>query len=867
MGIYLRRCVSDFCGVYNLSKITAVSIVLGVVVVIMDYYNIPTQILSEVPTQILWLIFAAGIMLIFIWLSAWHCFDLIRIIAVNPLDIFVYGVVVSFIVYIPGRTLILGASSYISCASVLAFAMLVFLFWRCICRNKMRIESERKCSNLVDLKDLYDNKFTRIPEMPILIQENDVDYDLFERSEIINRLYRSIVHCQPDMSYVISLEGAWGCGKTTIINNVKRLIEINSQIQGDIIVIDDFDPWLFGSQESLLTAMYDSLIQHVGLGYSNSRNSLAVKSIVQVVSEKYTAGGILYNLLCRNHNCDEIVMLKRRISSYLLTSNKRVVFFIDNLDRANDENIVFLFKLISLVFDLPGVVYVLSFERERINAILKETREIDQRFTEKIIQQEIVVPTIGEEKSKEVYSMCVSNLLEAYGLGWKEFKVLEPVVDYIIAQTRNVRMFKRILNSVFSTVFCYETILNKKDLLAIEAIRFFDSELYVQIYQNSRFFISHEKTVHDAFKIGVNKSKFNSEGKEFFNRLFEQHSNSKEILRIIFPYVDRYLQESALEYDAYVSDSEASEISRQTRICSGKYFDLYFSYTSNAYIRIREVLNNFVRKVNDINSVLEGIQVIKEALQSLEFNEQREWVEQLQCNILNIPSEKSYYIAAAMYEILYELNDDKQFFALTPQARMEYIISEFLTLCTDDEFYCFQSNIQDDYKKLKVIKGIIYWMSNATNNRDVVKTRAELLRQQLEEMCERILRDKINIYSGEYYHAENAWTLYHYLKEQEKESRFSEYIMSSISDDTVYRILWDIVSVSIGDNYRYSINEENMRAYFGNSANLETLLNRTPPRTEDEKFVKKVCDYYIEGEKDTWGRASVFTSCSQKLQL
>ena len=186
--------------------------------------------------------------------------------------------------------------------------------------------------------------------MPILVRENDVDYDLFDRSEIVNRLYRSIVHCRPEASYVISLEGEWGCGKTTIINNVKRLLDGPTFGNDDVVIIDDFDPWLFGSQEALLLAMYDTLLQHMGLRYSPLRSSWIVKGITQVVSENHTAGGLIFNLLHNERKSNnDIQVLKQRISAYLRTSNKRIVFFVDNLDRANDENIVFLFKLIGIV--------------------------------------------------------------------------------------------------------------------------------------------------------------------------------------------------------------------------------------------------------------------------------------------------------------------------------------------------------------------------------------------------------------------------------------------------------------------------------------------------------------------------------------
>ena len=69
-----------------------------------------------------------------------------------------------------------------------------------------------------------------------------------------------------------------------------------------------------------------------------------------------------------------------QIGSYLLDQNKKVVFVIDNLERASAENIIFLFKLISTVFDLPNIIYLLSYDQARMNEILSDTAQINPKF-------------------------------------------------------------------------------------------------------------------------------------------------------------------------------------------------------------------------------------------------------------------------------------------------------------------------------------------------------------------------------------------------------------------------------------------------------------------------------------------------------
>lgn len=863
------KSVSDLWLTYDLAKMVITGIAFGVSLALLDYYNIPSQVLNAIPNKVVWAILGGMAIIVAIWLVANHYFDLFRISATNPVDIVALVAMSTSVTYLFTRGWLIGFGFHTNIALYISGALSLLLLIRIGIRVKQYTEAENKGSNLIDLKDLYDNTISRIPDMPILIRENDVSYDLFDRSEIVNRLYRSIVHCLPDTSYVISLEGEWGSGKTTIINNVKKLMEENAEKHSDIVVIDDFDPWLFGSQEALLLAMYDALIQHVGLRYSPARSNWMVKRIAQVVSENYTAGGIIYNLLHNEAKCsDEVNVLKRRIGTYLLTTNKRVVFFIDNLDRANDENIIFLFKLISLVFDLPGVVYVLSFERERINAILNETREFDQRFTEKIIQQEINVPSISAEKSKTVYSLCICNLLEAYGVRDNELADLTPVLKHIIARIRNVRMFKRIINSVFPAVFGSENCLNKSDLLAVEAIRFFNPGLYTKIYHNQKFFVSHDKTSYDSFMMGFHSKEFNTEGASFLKDLLEQYGESKELLKGMFPYVENYMQNGILEKESHFPDPRAPEITRQSRICSGKYFDLYFSHGTNSFLEIRNKLDQFVKAVNATTSIADGQIVLETALDMLDIEDHKEWVEQLQCHIPEILSSKAYYIAVAMYRMVHKFNDDRQFLGLSAQGRVQYIISELLAVCTSDQFEGFLNDIKTDYQQLMTIWEIYYWLNTSTaQNQAEAKKRAELIRQPFDAICDRILSDKINIYSDENYRKGNAWALYYYCKEKEIIPQFTAYIMKIISPTTLYRVLWDVISLSIGDDYRYYIPEEHMELFFNDKGVLTDLVQKTAPSTDDEKFVRKVYDYYANGVADVWGHKGVITSQTKNLLL
>ena len=173
--------------------------------------------------------------------------------------------------------------------------------------------------------------------------------------------------------------------------------------------------------------------------------------------------------------------------------------------------------------------------------------------------------------------------------------------------------------------------------------------------------------------------------------------------------------------------------------------------------------------------------------------------------------------------------------------------------------YTILSFGKENYKNVAYI--------NFEDNTEISKKRAGLLQERLNDSCEKILSENINIYSTENYHEKNAWALYHYCKDRNEKSRFTAYIAKCLSPLTAYKIVWDITTEAIGRDHRYSINDENLNAFCADTALLENVINTTEPRNNDEQFVKKVFEASIYGKEDVWGHKGVSVSHHKRLKL
>lgn len=862
------RYVNDLFRTQSFLGVCQITIALTLAVFLADYYNVPSKVLALVPEPVLLVAAAGAGLMLLCWIASLHATDLLKVPTFHLIDAAAF-------VSLPTVTVWFLLQAWLGVFCVYKFVIFLACAGLCMgvicCRISFRCRQlEKQTGGLVDLRDLYENTFETMPGKPILVQEKDVDYDLLERDGVINQLYRTILYSQPDNGYVISLEGEWGSGKTTILNHTRHLLEQDTDNR--FILIDNFDPWVYGSQEALLLAMYDTLLRSVGVRYSPYRSKELLKQLSNIVTKEYAAGSILHSLFFGGSTPnDSLTKIRQQISNFIASTGKTVVFFIDNLDRASADNIILLLKIISTVFDFPKVVYVLAFDRDRMDNILGETREMNVRYMEKIIQQEIKVPPIGKAERERVYFACIKNLLTTYGVGAEEVQKYHAICNVILQKAPELRKFKRLINSAFSMTFCDNNILDKLDLLGLEVIGFFDRELYEEIRRHPKFFVSHDKyTDWQTFDFGLQREKLNQEGPEYFQKLFAKYSAYEELLQEMFPYVRKYKNRVELVSAYEGEDTDADEIARRARICSGKYFDLYFSYGSNQYLRIKKAVEAYIQQ---INKVADGDAVRKTVLDMLEVSaqeEQVEWIERFENYLGQISEPRKLDVAKVLMDNTYRINDELGFLRLNSRARAEVIIAELLMQCPKANFGEYMDSIAHRYEFIHNISSVLRWMQSGSRRFSVndLEERTKKVQAVFNTLCQEIVEQRISLYEDTYYRPGNIWALYHHLEKADR-TVFDDYISDILTGKHVYRILWDTIGCSFGADgkYRYHISTKSFWILFAAPGVVERLSEERPPKTDDEKFVFQVYQVYQRNEKDELGEASVTKPEAVELSL
>lgn len=429
-------------------------------------------------------------------------------------------------------------------------------------KHNIKNKSEEENKKVYSLWDIYTGNFNNEDLKNLKIEDKDkIEHDLFRRELIIDNLYNSIINSKDKTDcFSIGIVGEWGSGKSTIIELSK-----NKVLNDKFIIIDDFDPWVIKSQDAIILAMYNTIMENLEKNIGYFKRKKVQNALINISTNiPYIGKGIGSFFDNRIDDYTEYKEIKADLEEKLENSNKRLIFIIDNLDRMNSDNVLFLLTLIGTLFKLPNITYIVAYDKDRMNTIFKNDK-INSKYLEKIINKEIILPKIHNLDKQSIFYYCLKNCIKD--------SVDNNIIKIVSSKFDNIREFIRFLNFIIYYMSSNYLWINKNDFLIIRTIEFLDRELYIKIYKNKNF-ITRTKN---------NKDDFNSEENKFFKEV--ETSNFFDLLQ--------HLSLGLSNFNIINYPTQYSPLDGYHYLCDKISFGNYFSLNTNTaeYIKIKEYFN------------------------------------------------------------------------------------------------------------------------------------------------------------------------------------------------------------------------------------------------------------------------------------
>lgn len=407
--------------------------------------------------------------------------------------------------------------------------------------------------------------------------------DKFQRYEFAERIANTIEERESEDCIVIGVYGAWGEGKTSVINFIERELR-----EKENIITIKFNPWRYNDENSLLIQFFQKLavaldanLETTGekIGSLFKKYGKLLKIDIPLIGLNIGdavegAGDILGEV--------DIETLKERIGAILKENKSKVVIFIDDIDRLDKVEIHSIFRLVKLTADFLNTIYILSFDEEMVSAAIGErfgagNQKSGQNFLEKIIQVPLKIPVAQPEALKQFCFELVDKALNSNNISLTEDEVRRFVSEFtsnILIKLDTPRLAVRYGNTLSFSLPLLVGEVNLIDLMLIEAIKIFYPSHYEFIKFNPEYFIGSysERFSHgkDTEKISSLKEQLELLGK---NLTKKQRGCIQSLLEELFPRLNEVFHNYA-SYDGTLTNNWF----KQKRIVSPKYFNKYFSY-------------------------------------------------------------------------------------------------------------------------------------------------------------------------------------------------------------------------------------------------------------------------------------------------
>jgi hypothetical protein len=300
-----------------------------------------------------------------------------------------------------------------------------------------------------------------LSDEPIYSEEDDkMDY-----TKRADEIFGYIKRLNFKTSFTIGIVGPWGNGKSSLIKLIQNKIE-NENDSNTIHL--KFLPYLNHNEKDIISEFFNQL--SVEIKKYNGQLSSEFLDYSDRLLKLYSNRKIIDFLKTKSNSFSSKSSYDtyQKINEILKQLNKKIVIFVDDLDRLNNKETLQVLKLVRNSANFKNFIFLIAIDKDYVLESLTKSNDIvNHKFLDKFFQLEVYLPEIEKEQLKRDFVVClkksdlkneskfIGELQESIYLNTNLFE------DYV----QNYRDVKRLVNQL---VFDHRTLpdkLNTNDFL------------------------------------------------------------------------------------------------------------------------------------------------------------------------------------------------------------------------------------------------------------------------------------------------------------------------------------------------------------------------------------------------------------------
>jgi hypothetical protein len=324
---------------------------------------------------------------------------------------------------------------------------------------------------------------------PIELSEDDT----LGRSSIASVIARNLRDLDTSNGCVAAIMGPWGSGKTSLMNLIRQ--ELANK---PMLAVLEFNPWMFSGADQLVDVFFRELAAQLHLKEGRlDKLAAEVSAYGDLLSPAADIATMLSALpfagwLGRARNAAGAVSKfqerrkvsvseqRKKLQAKLRELESPIVVMLDDIDRLSTSEIRDIFKLVRLTASFPNVIYIVAFDRKRVEDALSDTGLDGRSYLEKIVQLSFEIPAVSDGVLVSQIGDALEHAIKGTP-GLTRFDAdrwTDVLAEIVLPLVRNMRDIRRYSLAVHASAGAVGGEVELVDILALEAIRVFLPDLY-----------------------------------------------------------------------------------------------------------------------------------------------------------------------------------------------------------------------------------------------------------------------------------------------------------------------------------------------------------------------------------------------------
>ena len=255
----------------------------------------------------------------------------------------------------------------------------------------------------------------------MIIDDNPIEKsedDDIDRDATAKNFAQNVLKLDTSKGIIVGVLGPWGSGKTSFINLAKEEFK-----QADVTIIIDFNPWMFSGAAQLVESFFIELTAQLRIRPDLVEVGKELENYGDLFSGFIGGATKVVGRLLQSRR-DGVYSQRQKLKRTLSNLDKPIIVMLDDIDRLSPSEIRDIFKLVRLTASFPNIVYIVAFDRDRVEDALAEQGLQGRDYLEKILQVAVDLPVLPSDKLNSQITSVLSQALA-------NIKNLSPVDEQV----------------------------------------------------------------------------------------------------------------------------------------------------------------------------------------------------------------------------------------------------------------------------------------------------------------------------------------------------------------------------------------------------------------------------------------------------